>query len=365
MLNSSATFDQLYRIKYREGDIAIVDRLAKNLIIGLSLLLVSSLASRAEKIEEVETLSFGIIATESRSNLKKWFDPLLRQLEKNLNIPTKSFFAQDYAGIIEAMRFGKVHVAWFGNKSGMEAVDRAHGEVFAEVTDADGTSGYHSVIIVSKDSPYQTIEEIIRDGKELSFGNGDPNSTSGYLVPSYYLWSPRGIDPKKHFKRTRNANHEMNCISVATQQVDFATNNDESLRLFFQNHPDKTGKIRIIWKSPILPSDPMVWHKGLSKEWKAKIKGVFLAFGRYGSEAEKEMEILKEIGPGWGPFMDSNNDQLITVRELQLAKEKITIENHPRMSEAQKAENLRDVLKRQEDLKSYISLKNYWDSVKF
>ena len=104
-----------------------MDRLAKNLIIGLSLLLVSSLASQAEKIEEVKELSFGIIATESRSNLKKWFDPLLRQLEKNLNIPTKSFFAQDYAGIIEAMRFGKVHVAWFGNKSGMEAVDRAHG----------------------------------------------------------------------------------------------------------------------------------------------------------------------------------------------------------------------------------------------
>ena len=65
----------------------VVDRLAKNLIIGLSLLLVSSLAGRAEKIEEVEELSFGIIATESRSNLKKWFDPLLRQLEKNLNIP--------------------------------------------------------------------------------------------------------------------------------------------------------------------------------------------------------------------------------------------------------------------------------------
>ena len=62
-----------------------MDRLAKNLIIGLSLLLVSSLASQAEKIEEGKELSFCIIATESRSNLKKWFDPLLRQLEKNLN----------------------------------------------------------------------------------------------------------------------------------------------------------------------------------------------------------------------------------------------------------------------------------------
>ena len=39
------------------------------------------------------------------------------------------------------MRFNKVHVAWFGNKSAMEAVDRASGEVFAQMVNADGTPG--------------------------------------------------------------------------------------------------------------------------------------------------------------------------------------------------------------------------------
>jgi ABC-type phosphate/phosphonate transport system substrate-binding protein len=42
----------------------------------------------------------------------------------------KAFYATDYAGVIEAMRFNKVQIAWFGNKSGMEAVDRSNGEVF-------------------------------------------------------------------------------------------------------------------------------------------------------------------------------------------------------------------------------------------
>ncbi len=336
--------------------------LRTNMIIGL--LWVSCWPSWAKVIESIEELRFGIIATESRRNLKKGFDPLLKQLEKNLSVPIKAFFSPDYAGVIEALRFGKVHVAWFGNKSGMEAVDRANGEVFAEVTDYDGTSGYHSVIIVPNDSPYQTIDEVIRDGKNLTFGNGDPNSTSGYLMPSYHLWGPRGINPKKYFKRMRNASHEMNCISVATKQVDFATNNDESLKLFYKNHPDKANTIRTIWTSPLIPSDPMVWHKNLSPEWKARIKAVFLAFGRYGSEAEKERKILSEVGSGWGLFMDSNNDQLIPIRELQLDKERVTTKNHPRLKESQKTERLRAISKQEKDLKRYVDLKNYWNSIK-
>ncbi len=57
-------------------------------------------------------------------------------------LPVKPFFASDYAGIIEGMRFNKVQLGWFGNKSAIEAVDRAKGEVFASVIDKDGNPGY-------------------------------------------------------------------------------------------------------------------------------------------------------------------------------------------------------------------------------
>jgi len=54
-------------------------------------------------------------------------------MEKATGLTIKSFYAPDYAGVIEAMRFNKVQVAWYGNKAAMEAVDRASGEVFAQV----------------------------------------------------------------------------------------------------------------------------------------------------------------------------------------------------------------------------------------
>jgi phosphonate transport system substrate-binding protein len=62
----------------------------------------------------------------------------------------KPFFASDYAGVIEGMRFGKVQLAWYGNKSAMEAVDRANGEVFVQSVPVGGEPGYWSVVIVPK-----------------------------------------------------------------------------------------------------------------------------------------------------------------------------------------------------------------------
>src|SRR5690606_20191377 len=114
---------------------------------GLAALLLAGTASA----QEVKELNFGIISTESSAALGKSFEPMLKDLEKAVGIPVKAFFAQDYAGVIEGMRFKKVDLAWYGNKSAMEAVDRAGGEVFVQTTKPDGTRGYYSLIITNKD----------------------------------------------------------------------------------------------------------------------------------------------------------------------------------------------------------------------
>lgn len=136
--------------------------------------------------QELREINFGIISTESSQNLRQDWQPILDDMAKKTGIKVNAFFAPDYAGIIEGMRFNKVHVAWFGNKSAMEAVDRASGEVFAQMVNADGTQGYYSHLIAHKDSPIKTLDDVLKNGKSLTFGNGDPNSTSGFLVPGYY-----------------------------------------------------------------------------------------------------------------------------------------------------------------------------------
>jgi phosphonate transport system substrate-binding protein len=324
------------------------------LAVLITLALFSAAAvSAAETLTEI---TLGIIPTESSSGAMKGFEPFRADMEKALGVPVKLFIAPDYAGVIEAMRFNKVHIAWFGNKSAIEAVNRANGEVFVQTVDVTGNPGYWSLIVVHKDSPYQNIDEIIRDGKSLTFGNGDPNSTSGYLIPTYYIWGQRGIDPAKHFKLVRSANHETNLMAVANKQVDFATNNTENWEKFGQAHPDQIKNVRAIWKSPLIPSDPMVWRKDLPKEMKSKIKGFFLAYGRIGADKEKELAVLKNMSSGWAPFQDSSNLQLLPIMEINFAKDRMKLESTDNMAAAEKTQKLAEIDKQLSEIQSYSKL---------
>jgi phosphonate transport system substrate-binding protein len=313
-------------------------------------------AGAASAAEDLKEITIGIIPTESSSSAMKGFEPFRADMEKALGVPVKLFIAPDYAGVIEAMRFNKVHIAWFGNKSAIEAVNRAGGEVFVQTVDVTGNPGYWSLIIVHKDSPYQNVDEIIRDGKNLTFGNGDPNSTSGYLIPTYYIWGQRGIDPTKHFKIVRSANHETNLMAVANKQVDFATNNTENWDKFAQAHPDQIKNVRAIWKSPLIPSDPMVWRKDLPKEMKSKIKGFFLAYGRIGANKENELAVLKGMSSGWAPFQDSSNLQLLPIMEINFAKDRMKLESTDNMAAAEKTQKLAEIDKQLSEIQSYTKL---------
>ncbi len=282
-------------------------------------------------------LSFGIISTESSQNLKQDWGVLLEDLEKHIGIKVKGFFAPDYAGVIEGMRFNKVHIAWFGNKSGMEAVDRAGGEVFAQQLAQDGSPGYWSWLIVHKSSPLNSIEDVKKQAKSLTLGFGDPNSTSGFLVPSYYAMALYDMDPKTSFKRMRTANHEANLLAVANRQVDVATNNNESYEKFARRHPDLAKEIKVIWKSPLIPSDPMVYRKDLDPKLKARIKEFFVAYGK----DEREKQALNKIGIGG--FKASDNNQLLPIRQLELFKTKLKVEKDTGLSDSERKARLDDI----------------------
>ncbi|MBU0726796.1 MAG: phosphonate ABC transporter substrate-binding protein [Alphaproteobacteria bacterium] len=301
----------------------------------------TALTAGAVSAQDMKELNFGIISTESSQNLKTVWQPFLADMEKTLGLKVNAYFAPDYAGIIEGMRFKKVDVAWYGNKSAMEAVDRANGEIFVQTVAADGSAGYYSMIIAHKDVPVNSLEDLVKDGKAYTFGNGDPNSTSGFLVPSYYVFALNGIDAKQHFKRMVSANHETNALAVANKQVDIATNNTESMERIKQNFPEKYAQIKEIWRSPLIPSDPIVWRADLSPEMKGKIKSFFMDYGVKGANVTAEKKVLADLS--WAPFRESSNDQLIPIRQLELFRSKTRIENDDKMAAAEKQQKLAEI----------------------
>src|SRR5215471_3327213 len=284
---------------------------------ALVLLIGSVVSATAQTPVEI---NFGVISTEASVNQKKNWEPFLQAIAKSTGFKINGYYATDYAGVIEAMRFNKVQVAWFGNKSGMEAADRASAEVFAQIVSRGGDIGYYSHIIVHRDSPFAKLDDILKCDKSLDFGIGDPNSTSGFLVPTSYIFAARNIDPKSCFKTVRNANHEANAMAVANKQVAAATNNSEDLQRVATNAPDARNQIKIIWTSPLIPLDPLVWRKDLDPAVKAKLYTFLLSYGRIGSndEIKTAKSVLADLI--WSPFRPSSDDQLIPIRVLEANK---------------------------------------------
>ena len=282
-------------------------------------------------------VNFGIISTESSANLKTAWQPFLDDMEKATGLKIKAFFAPDYAGVIEGMRFNKVQVAWMGNKSGMEAVDRANAEVFAKVTQADGAPGYWSLMIVHKDSPLKTLDDVLKQRQNLTLGFGDPNSTSGSLVPGYYAFSMNKVDPAKDFKRTLRANHETNILAVVNKQVDVATVASDGVDRMKLKIPEKAAELREVWRSPLIPSDPMLWRKDLDAEAKKKLRDFILGYGK----DAREKEIMRVLT--WGGFVPSDNGQLTPIRQIELVRERQKVEADAALPADDKAKKLKDI----------------------
>jgi phosphonate transport system substrate-binding protein len=309
----------------------------RRLLLSISLALGSSLAGVSTAHAQARELNFAVISTESSSGLKSTWQPLLEDLEKRTGIKINQFFAPDYAGVIEAMRFNKVQFGWFGNKSAMEAVDRAKGEVFAKVVAVDGTEGYYSLLIVNQASPLKSLDDVIKQHQNLTLGYGDPNSTSGTLVPGYYAFGQNKIDPLKDFKRTVRTNHESNLLAIVNKQVDVASNNTENWARFGATHPEELKQVREIWRSPLIPSDPLVWREDLDAATKKQIRDFFLSYGR----DAREKEILAKLT--YSGFRPSSNQQLLPIRQLELARQRGVIDADDKFSAQEKAAKLKDI----------------------
>jgi phosphonate transport system substrate-binding protein len=220
----------------------------------------------------------------------------------------------------------------------MDAVDRSNGEVFAQFVDLDGTPGYYSYLITHKDSGITSLDQVLKNGKSYSFGIGDPASTSGTLVPTYYVFTMNKLDPRTHFRVTRSSNHEGNFLAVLNKQVDVATSNSEMTDKVKEKTPERMEQIRILWTSPLIPRDPLVWRKDLPADVKQKVRDFVLAYGK----DDREKEILKNMYRLAG-FKASSDSQLIPIRQLELAKDRKKFEDDANMSDADKRARLAEI----------------------
>ena len=220
-------------------------------------------------------LHFGLIPTESVSGITDRYEGLAKHLEKKLGIPVKMQVSTDYAGVITAMQFKHVDLAYFGPKSYVEAAQRAGAEAFAMEVLEDGTMGYHGIIISKKGSGINKIEDA--KGKVWAFT--DPNSTSGTLVPTVLFVKTMKIDPEKYFSKViYSGSHESSILAIQGGKVDIASTNDLDLDRGNGKQWNKDKDFQVLWTSDLIPGSPMACRKDLPESLKKAIKDAFLSY---------------------------------------------------------------------------------------
>jgi len=252
----------------------------------------------------------------ARTERQDW-RAILSDMASRTGLKVEASYFANPGQAVEALRRGKTDAGWFSNESGLQAVRRGGGEVFARVVGLADDEAYQSLLIVRARSRL-TLERVLTCDRRLTLGLGDGSSASGALAPMAYLFAPRDIDPKICFRQVRRASAAANISGVADGRLDAASTNALTLRQAQAAARPEAGEVRVIWRSPALPQDPIIWRRRLDPGVKEKLRQFFLTYGRgQGPQARRQRANLAKVGAAG--FLPADDDHLLPVREMEAA----------------------------------------------
>jgi phosphonate transport system substrate-binding protein len=246
-------------------------------VLGLSL---AATEAHANWREKYKVLKLGSVTVETQAATITRFKPFADYIEKKLGVKAEVFTASDYAGIVQALSAGHIHLGRMGGAAYAAGYIDSKGTIEPLVMNVEpnGGKGYFSVLIVRADSPYRSLEDL----KGKTMGWVDPNSTSGYLVPNAAL-RDAGIDPQKHFSRTVfSGGHDQSVFGVLKGNLDSAFtwtspgHQSGQFRIMIDRGLLKLDDIRTVWQSPLIANPLWAIPSNIPEDMKKDLLELFL-----------------------------------------------------------------------------------------
>ena len=244
-------------------------------------------------------LTIGFIPAEDSRAMVRQSQAIFDIVTKHTGMKVDAFVGSDYNATIEALRAGHIDVALLGPFSYVLATTVAPVEAFAVTVIARTMQpSYKSIIIASKDSNINSLADL----KGRTFAFVDPGSTSGFMVPSA-AFIKAGITPEKDFKQVMySGGHDATIVSVGSGKVDAGSVADRIYERGCAKGLADCNKLKVVWTSPAIPNDPLLYRRNLPEDMKAKIREAFfsvknLAFGEMGTVARFDPATDKDYDP--------------------------------------------------------------------
>ncbi len=277
---------------------------------------------------DINEFRIGILGGENAQDRLNNNECLREYTEEVLGVETKLFAPADYDGVIQGLLGGTIDMAWLG-ASGYAKTYLSDPEAVEPVlvkVNTDGGYGYYSIGFARKDSGITSLDDM----KGKTFGFGDPNSTSGYLIPSIEIPAATGatMESGDYFGEVKfTGGHEQTIVAVNNGDVDGGVTwadglgdwedgfNSGALRRAVDAGLVDMNDMVLIWQSKPIPEGPVVLRTALPADVKEKMTALMAGL------AEKDRECFYGVAAGeakaFEPITHDAYEIIIEARKLK------------------------------------------------
>jgi phosphonate transport system substrate-binding protein len=280
------------------------------ILVVLMMAMAFTSGAMAGKEADPKTLKVALLPDENASTVIKNNKPLKDYLEKTLDKKVKLIVTTDYSSMIEAMRHGRIDLAYFGPLSYVMAKSKSDIEAFAAIV-KKGSATYQGVVIGNAAAGVKTLADI--KGKDMAYG--DPASTSSHLIPKSILATEglkHGTDYQEHFLGA----HDAVALTVQNGKAQAGGLSRPILESLIEKGVIKADKINVLTYSKPFPQYPWTMRSDLTPSLKTKIKEAFYT--------AKDKSVLKPFkAQSFAPMEDKDYDvvrDLAKILNLDLSK---------------------------------------------
>src|SRR6516225_3962487 len=273
--------------------------------------LLTSITGCTNKRNETATLRLSMIPTTDPGKIIRESKPFIDYLEKETGTKVELTVPTNYAAVVEAMASDRVDIAYLGGFTYVQASARAGAKPLVQ-RQKDQT--FHSLFITQPDSAIRSLGDL----KGHSFAFGDVNSTSGHLMPAYFM-RQRGVDQAVIDKAIYTGGHDVTALAVANRKVDAGAMDEQVFARMIEEGKIGESEVRVFYTSP--PFFDYVWaaRQGLDRGMTEGFANAMLKLNQGTPEQQPILQFLN--ASKYVRAVDANYDSLrLAARDTGLLK---------------------------------------------
>jgi phosphonate transport system substrate-binding protein len=235
------------------------------------------------KTEELKVLRISILPDESKTKMLEHYTPLFEYLSAEIGIPYQLVLAESYDEFLELFHRKEIDLAYFGGYTFMKAhiTDHAVPLVMRNVD-----TRFTSYFLTREDNPRQELSEF----KGLTFSFGSRLSTSGHLMPRFFLKN-RGIIPENFFAKTLySGKHDLTAYWVRDGEAELGVANSLVIDQMYKDGRLNQKDVRILLQTPPYPDYVWALRPLNNKAFEIKLRNAFMDLSKIDQDQAKILE---------------------------------------------------------------------------